>query len=107
MTGFDDRERAQEKKFELDQELEFKAVARRNKLLGLWAAGLMGKTGADADAYAKTVVMADFEEAGDDDVFRKIRGDLDAASVAQSDHQIRGRMAELLDEARAQIKAGT
>lgn len=107
MTGFDDRERAQEKKFELDQELEFKAVARRNKLLGLWAAGLMGKTGADADAYAKTVVMADFEEAGDDDVFRKIRGDLDAANVAQSDHQIRARMAELLDEARAQIKAGT
>ncbi|MBU6372585.1 MAG: DUF1476 family protein [Alphaproteobacteria bacterium] len=107
MSGFDDRERAQEKKFELDQELEFKAVARRNKLLGLWAAGLMGKSGEAADAYAKTVVMADFEEAGDDDVFRKIRGDLDAANVAQSDHQIRARMAELLDEARAQVKAGT
>ena len=107
MSGFDDRERAQEKKFELDQELEFKAVARRNKLLGLWAAGLMGKAGEDADAYAKSVVMADFEEAGDDDVFRKIRGDLDAAGVSQSDHQIRGRMAELLDEARAQVKAGT
>lgn len=107
MSGFDDRERAQEKKFELDQELEFKAVARRNKLLGLWAAGLMGKSGEAADAYAKTVVMADFEEAGDDDVFRKIRGDLDASNVAQSDHQIRARMAELLDEARAQVKAGT
>jgi hypothetical protein len=107
MSEFDDRKRAQEKKFELDQELEFKAGARRNKLLGLWAAGLMGKSGDDAEAYAKTVVMADFEEAGDDDVFRKVRADFDAAGVTQSDHQIRARMSELLDDARAQIKAGT
>jgi hypothetical protein len=106
MNDFDDRKRAQEKKFELDQELEFKATARRNKLLGLWAAGLMGKPADEADVYAKAVVAADFEEAGDDDVFRKIRADFDAAGVAQSDHQIRARMAELLDEARAQIKAG-
>jgi hypothetical protein len=107
MSEFDDRKRAQEKKFELDQELEFKANARRNKLLGLWAAGLMGKTGEDAEAYAKAVVMADFEEAGDDDVFRKVRADFDAAGIAQSDHQIRARTSELLDEARTQIKAGT
>lgn len=106
MSEFDDRKRAQEKKYELDQELEFKANARRNKLLGQWVAGLLGKTGEDADAYAKSVVMADFEEAGDDDVFRKVRADLDAAGVAQSDHQIRARMAELLDEARAQIRDG-
>jgi hypothetical protein len=105
MTGMDDRKQAQEKKFEIDQELEFKANARRNKLLGLWAAGLMGE--ADAEAYAKSVVMADFQEAGDDDVFRKIKGDLAAKGVAQSDHQIRHKMAELLDEARAQVKAGT
>jgi hypothetical protein len=106
MTEFDDRKRAQEKKFELDQELEFKATARRNRLLGQWAAELMGMSGDDAIAYAKEVVAADFEEAGDDDVFRKVRADFDAKGVTQSDHQLRHKMAELLDEARAQVKAG-
>ena len=85
--------------------LQFKATARRNKLLGLWAAGLLGKTGADADAYAKDVVAADFEEAGDEDVFRKIRADFDAAGVEQSDHQIRRTMDELMQAAIAQIES--
>ena len=79
MTTFDDREKAFEKKFEHDQELQFKATARKNKLLGLWAAGLMGKTGADAEAYAKEVVMADFEKPGDSDVIDKLVKDLAAA----------------------------
>jgi len=100
-----DREDGFERKFAHDEELRFKAMARRNKLLGLWAAEKLGKTGADADAYAKEVVTADFEEAGDDDVFRKVRGDLDNASVAVSDHQIRHAMADLLDEAVRQITA--
>ena len=73
MTTFDKREEGFEKKFALDEELRFKANARRNKLLGHWAAEKLGLTGADAEAYAKTVVMADFEEAGDDDVFRKVQ----------------------------------
>jgi hypothetical protein len=107
MTTFDQRKDAYETKFARDEELKFKAVARRNKLLGLWAAGLLGKTGEAADAYAKTVVAADFEEAGDDDVFRKVRADLDAAGVAQSDHQIRRTMDELMATAVAQIEAGT
>jgi hypothetical protein len=106
MSEFDDRKRAQEKKFELDQELEFKAMNRRNKLLGLWAAGLLGKSGDDAEAYAKEVVMVDFEEAGDDDVFGKVRHDFDAAGVAQSDHQIRQHMADLLETARNQVRNG-
>lgn len=76
MTTFDKREEGFEKKFALDEELMFKAAARRNKLLGLWAAEKLGLSGADAEAYAKSVVMADFQEAGDDDVFRKIKADL-------------------------------
>src|SRR5262245_56590447 len=96
MTNFDKREESFEKKFDLDQEMRFKATARRNKLFGLWAAEKLGKSGADADAYAKAVVMADFEEAGDDDVFRKVRKDFDAAGVQQSDHQIRRTMEEFL-----------
>ena len=75
MTTFDDRERAFENKFALDEELRFKATARRNKLLGLWAAERLGRSGAEADAYAKSVVMADFEEAGEEDVLRKVRAD--------------------------------
>lgn len=106
MDSFNDRERAEEKRFQLSQELEFKAQARRNKRLGLWAASLMGVTGEAAEAYAASVVASDFVEAGDDDVFRKVRGDLDAKGVAQSDHQIRARMDELLVEARAEMKAG-
>lgn len=105
MSTFDKREDGFEKKFAHDEELLFKANARRNKLLGLWAAEKLGKNGADADAYAKSVVMADFEEAGDEDVFRKIRGDFDAAGVEQSDHQIRRTMDELMAKAVAEVKA--
>ena len=105
MSGMDDRENAFESKYAHDQEIEFKAVARRNKLLGLWAAGEMGIEGDAAEAYAKEVVMADFEEAGHEDVFRKIRGDLDAKSVDVSDHLIRTQMEEFLIQAREQIAA--
>lgn len=104
--ALEDREDTFEKKFAHDEELRFKATARRNKLLGLWAAEKLGKTGPDADAYAKEVIMADFEEAGDHDVFRKIRGDFDAANVTQSDHQIHRTMDELMQKAIAEIKAG-
>ena len=107
MTTFDKREEGFEKKFAFDEELQFKAGARRNKLLGLWAAEKMGISGPEADAYAKSVVVADFEEAGDEDVFRKIRGDFDAKSVKQTDHQIRQSMNELMVTAVEQIKAGT
>ena len=107
MTTFDKREEGFEKKFAHDEELRFKAHARRNKLLGLWAADKLGLTGAEADAYAKEVVTADFEESGDNDVFRKVRKDLDAKGVAQSDHQIRRTMDELMEQAIAQIKAGS
>jgi len=106
MTTFDKREDAAEKKFAHDEELMFKASARRNKLLGLWAAEKLGKSGADADEYAKSVVMADFAEAGDDDVLRKVKADFVAAGVDQSDHQIRRTMDELLAKAVEQIKTG-
>src|SRR5262249_48184710 len=96
MTTFDKREEGFEKQFAHDEELRFKAMARRNKLLGMWAAGKLGLTGAEAEAYAKEVVLADFEEPGDDDVFRKVRKDFDAKGVVQSDHQIRRTMEELL-----------
>ena len=105
MTTFDKREEGFEKKFAHDEELRFKATARRNKLLGLWAAAELGLSGSAADDYAKSVVKADIEEAGEEDVFRKIRGDFDAKKVAQSDHQIRRRMDELLQTAIDQIKA--
>jgi hypothetical protein len=105
MTTFDKREEGFEKKFAHDEELRFKASARRNKLLGMWAAGKMGLAGAEAEAYGKEVVMADFEEPGDDDVFRKIRKDCDARKVAVSDEEIRGAMRELMEQAVAQIKA--
>jgi hypothetical protein len=104
MTTFDKRKDAFENKFAHDAELQFKAEARRNKLLGLWAAGLLGKTGADADTYAKSVVAADFEKAGDSDVFEKVRRDFDAAGVSQSDHQIRRTMDELMETAIQQIQ---
>jgi hypothetical protein len=106
MSTFDKREDSFEKKFAHDEELRFKAVARRDKLLGLWAAEKLGKTGADAEAYAGKIVAADVEEAGDEDVFRRIRKDFDAAGVAQSDHQIRRTMEELLARAVSEIKAG-
>jgi hypothetical protein len=99
-----DRQEGFEKKFAMDEDTRFRAMARRNKLLGLWAAEKLGKSGEDADAYAKEVVRADFEEAGDNDVLRKIRADFDAAGVAQSDVQIRSVMDELLVTAVEQIK---
>jgi hypothetical protein len=106
MTTFDKREEGFEKKFAMDEETRFKANARRNKLFGAWAAQQLGLSGADADAYAKEVVMADFEEAGDDDVFRKVRKDFDAKGVKQSDEAIRRTMTDLMEQAIAQIKAG-
>ena len=103
-TTFDKREEDFEKKFAHDEELRFKAIARRNKLLGQWAAEKLGLTGAEAEAYAKDVVMAELAE-GDHDVFKKIRRDFDAKGVAQSDHQIRRTMDELLASAIEQVKA--
>ena len=103
MTTFDKREEGFEKKFAHDEELRFKAMARRNKLLGLWAAEKLGLSGDAAQEYAKSVVKADFEEPGDEDVFRKVRGDFDAKGVDQTDHQIRRTMDELLAEAVAQV----
>ena len=100
MTTFDDRERAHEAKFAHDAELNFKAEARRNRLLGEWAAGLLGKSGEDAKAYALSVVTSDFEEPGDEDVFRKIAADLDGKA---DEAAIRAKMAELLGLARQQL----
>jgi hypothetical protein len=96
MTTFNDRKDAFESKFAHDEELRFKAMARRNKLFGLWAAGQLGQTGAEADAYAKSVVVADFEEAGDDDVLRKVRKDLEAGGKSVSDVDLRRTMDQLL-----------
>ncbi|HET8544805.1 MAG TPA: DUF1476 domain-containing protein [Pseudolabrys sp.] len=102
MTTFDKREEGFEKQFAHDEELRFKAMARRNKMLGLWAAGVLGKSGADAEAYAKEVVLADFEEAGDNDVLRKVSKDLQPKGVTEQ--QIRAQMTELLAQAVDQIK---
>ena len=104
MANMKDREEGFERKFAHDEELRFKAMARRNRLLGHWAAEKLGKSGDEADAYAKEVVMADFEEAGDEDVFRKLRADFDGAGVTVSDHQIRRTMEELLHQAIEQVK---
>jgi len=106
MTTFDKRKEGYESKFAHDEELRFKAAARRNRLLGAWAAEKLGKSADDAQAYAREVVRADMQEAGDEDVFRKIRADFDAAGVEQSDHQIRRSMEEMMAEAVAQIEAG-
>src|ERR1700733_4517713 len=106
MTTFDKREDAFEKQFAHDEELKFKATARRNKLLGLWAAEKLGLKGAEADSYALSVVMSDFEETGDHDVMRKIRKDFDAKGIVQSDHQTSREMNELMAKAIADIKAG-
>jgi hypothetical protein len=100
MTTFDDRENAFEAKFAHDSEMQFRAEARRNKLVGLWAAGLLGKTGDEAAAYAVEVVSADFEEAGDEDVVRKVAGDLGARSSAE---EVRMKLRELLPVAKAQL----
>ena len=106
MTTFDKREEAFEKQFAHDEELKFKATARRNKLLGLWAAEKLGLSGAEADSYALSVVMADFEERASTTSPRKIRKDFDAKGVAQSDHQIARTMNDLMAKAVADIKAG-
>jgi hypothetical protein len=105
MTTFDQRKDGFEKKFAHDEELQFKATARRNKLLGQWAAEKLGLSGDAAAAYAKEVVAADFEEAGDDDVVRKVLADFKAKGIDQSEHQVRRTMDELMAEAIAQVKA--
>lgn len=100
MTTFDDRENAFEAKFAHDAEMQFKAEARRNKLLGLWAAGLLGKSGDEAQDYAREVIKADFQEKGEDDVFRKVKADLAGKA---DDATIRAKMAQLMAEAKAQL----
>jgi hypothetical protein len=103
--SFTDRERDSESGFAHEEELRFRIAARRNKLLGLWAAGKLGLSDDEAEAYAQELVKADFQRHGDEDVFEKIRKDFDAAKVAQSDHQIRRHMSELLIEAKEQIRS--
>ena len=105
MTTFDDREQAFEAKYAHDEEMQFRAEARCNKLLGLWAAEKLGLSGDAAEDYAKSVVKADFEEPGDEDVFRKVRKDFDDKGIDQSDHQIRRTMDELMQTAVEQIEA--
>ncbi len=107
MSTFEKREEGFERKFALDEEQKFKAEARRNRLLGQWVAEKLGISGDDATAYAKQVVAADFEEAGDGDVLRKVMGDLKAKGVALTEQQIRIKMDELMAQAIAQVKAGT
>lgn len=106
MTTFDDRESAFESKYALDQEQEFKATARRNKLLGLWASEKMGLSTLSADQYAAAVVRADFEQPGDEDVFRKVAGDFKGAGLTVSDSELRSKMDELESIAREQIRSG-
>jgi len=106
MTTFDDRENAFESKYALDQEQEFKAMARRNKLLGLWAADKMGLSSESADQYAAAVVRADFEQPGEEDVFRKVAGDFKGSGLSVSEGELRSKMDELGSIAREQIRAG-
>jgi hypothetical protein len=106
MTTFDKREEGFEKKFAHDEELRFKAEVRRNKLLGLWAAEKLGLSGEAANDYAKTVVAADFEEAGDSGVVRKVMGDLARQGIAITEQELRMKMDELMAQAIAQVKAG-
>ena len=107
MSSFDKREEGFEKKFALDADQKFKAEARRNRLLGMWAAEKLGITGDAATAFAKEVVASDFEEAGDGDVLRKVIGDFKAKSVALTEQELRAKMDELMGTAVAQVKAGT
>ena len=104
-SGFDDRKKAAEAKFKHDQEFQFKVIARRNKLLGMWAADLMGISGADAEAYAKQVVVADFDEPGDDDVLRKVLGDLTDKGIDADEHKVRTEMDRLLETAKGQVSS--
>jgi hypothetical protein len=107
MTTFDKREEGFEKKFALDAEQKFKAESRRNKLLGLWVAEKLGLSGEAANTYAREVVAADFEEAGDGDVVRKVMNDLSAKGIAMSEAELRAKMDELMAQAIMQVKAGT
>ena len=104
MTTFNKREKAFEDKYKHDQDLQFKVEVRRNKLLGLWVAELLGKAGDEAEAYAKEVVSSDFEEPGDADVVRKVQGDFEAAGTDFSEHRLRKKMDELLVVAKAQVR---
>ena len=104
MTTFKDREKGFEEKYAHDRELDFRVTARRNRLLGLWAAERLGLSGTDAEAAARDVVEADFQEAGDDDVLRKVLSDLRARDAEMSEHRVRRRMDELMAEARTQIQ---
>ncbi len=106
MTTFKDRQNASEAKHVRDEELRFKAVARRNKLLGLWTAEKLGLGGAEAADYAKAVVAADFEEPGDDDVIRKVRGDLEAAGVPNAEAEVRRALDQCMSRALDEIRAG-
>ena len=105
MTGFDDREQSFENKFKHDKELEFKATSRRNKLLGLWAANLLGIHGTDAETYAKTIIAADLKAPGDQDVVDKLLSDFKERGVDISEHRLRKQMTELMNTAVSQIKA--
>jgi hypothetical protein len=107
MSSFDKREEGFEKKYALDEEQKFKAEARRNRLLGMWAAEKLAITGDAATAYAKEVVASDFEEAGDGDVVRKVIGDFKAKGVALTEQELRAKMDELMAVAVVQVKAGT
>ena len=107
MATFDERERAFEKKFEHDEQLRFRVEMRRDKLVGLWAAGLLGLTGAEAEAYARQVVEADLEEPGPEDVIRKVRADFEANDVEMSDRRIRRRLDDCEKEAREQVMSET
>ena len=106
MTAFDDRRNAFEKQFAHDEDLRFKATARRNKLFGLWVAERLGKSGEEAEAYAKSVVLADFEEAGDGDVLRKVRQDLEGAGKSTGDAELQAKLTELTGRAIEAVKAG-
>lgn len=107
MTTFDDREKRFESEYAHDQDLKFRVEARRNRLVGMWAAEKLGMSGDEIEAYAKEVIKADFEEAGHEDVFRKLRADLDKARDEVSDEEIRTKMSECLEEAMNQIKVGS
>jgi hypothetical protein len=104
MSSFDDREKGFEAKFARDQDVEFRAIARRNRLLGEWAARQMGLSEAETESYAKDVVRSDFEQPGDEDVLRKVFGDLQGAGLSTSESEVRRKMDELMAEAREQIR---
>lgn len=105
MSTFDKREQGFENKFAHDEELRFKAEARRNRMLGMWAAEKLGLSGEEAEAYAKSVVLADFEEPGDEDVYRKVKGDFEAKNIDVSEHQLRREMIDLMDKAIQDIQS--